>query len=109
MDLGFDREYSYSAGRSVGSTESVDTVQGYWTTVDKMVKMAHGPCKPESYLYHGAPNSKQGSFNIGSRRSNSTNDPSCLPDFQLQRSRELFSSDFPLEKCRPFCSMRDFG
>ncbi|PIG85689.1 hypothetical protein AARAC_007134 [Aspergillus arachidicola] len=38
IDFDFPREYSLEAARSVGFTEHIDTVQGYWTTFDRMVK-----------------------------------------------------------------------
>ncbi|KAL4863148.1 hypothetical protein BDV12DRAFT_177842 [Aspergillus spectabilis] len=38
IDFDFPREYSLEAARSVGFTEHIDTIQGYWTTFDRMVK-----------------------------------------------------------------------
>lgn len=37
VDFDFDREYALDAARSIGFTESIDTVQGYCTTFDRMV------------------------------------------------------------------------
>lgn len=37
VDFDFNREYSLDAARSVGFKESIDTVQGYRTTFDRMV------------------------------------------------------------------------
>lgn len=37
VDFDFDREYALDAARSIGFTESIDTVQSYRTTFDRMV------------------------------------------------------------------------